>query len=89
MANVCIASKTGTGISREYGALHSSAKLEFWLLLAQGMESGEIINVPDDYQLPENTQEFVEAVKEFGFEQRINFTRNAVEDMGVSPAIAI
>ena len=73
---------TSTPISKEYGALSTSGMLEFWLLLAQGMESGSIITVPDDYELPEETNEFVEAVKALDFEEKINFTRNAVAEMG-------
>lgn len=81
-----IANRADNAISREYGALSPSAKLEVWLLLAQGMESGEIINVPDDYQLPGNTNDFVNQIKQLDFEQRINFTRNAVAKMGLKPA---
>ena len=47
------------------------------------MESSEIINVPDDYSLPEQTRGFVEQLKALDFEQRINFTRNAVINMGL------
>ncbi|WP_035991421.1 orange carotenoid protein N-terminal domain-containing protein [Leptolyngbya sp. KIOST-1] len=78
-----IANRADTDISKGYGALSPSSKLEFWLLLAQGMESGEIINVPNDYSLPENTEGFVNQIKELDFEQRINFTRNAVTKMGL------
>lgn len=78
-----IANRADTNISKEYAALSPPAKLEFWLLLAQGMESGEIINVPNDYSLPENTEGFVSQIKELDFEQRINFTRNAVAHMGL------
>lgn len=81
-----IASRADNAISREYGALSPSGKLEVWLLLAQGMESGEIVNVPDDYQLPENTREFAQNIKQLDFEQRINFTRNAVAQMGLNAA---
>jgi hypothetical protein len=77
-----IANRADTPTSKTYGALSPSAKLEVWLLLAQGMESGEIINVPDDYSLPQNTEEFVGQIKELDFEERINFTRNAVTAMG-------
>lgn len=73
---------SGTDISKEYGALSSSGALEFWLLLAQGMEAGTIITVPDDYSLPEETNKFVEMVKNLDFEERVNFTRNAVTQMG-------
>jgi hypothetical protein len=78
-----IANRADTEISREYGALSPPAKLDFWLMLAQGMESGDIINVPDDYQLPQHTNEFVQQVKGLDFEERINFTRNAVSKMGL------
>jgi hypothetical protein len=77
-----IANRADTTLSKQYGAFSPSAKLEFWLLLAQGMESGDIINVPDDYSLPENTKEFVNQIKQLDFEERINFTRNAVAKMG-------
>lgn len=83
-----IASRADTAISRGYGALSPSAKLEVWLLLAQGMESGDIVNVPNDYQLPDRTQDFVNHIKGLDFEQRINFTRNAVTQMGLNPSVA-
>lgn len=82
-----IANRADNAISREYGALSPSAKLEVWLLLAQGMEAGEVINVPDDYQLPESTNDFVNQIKQLDFEQRINFTRNAVTKMGLNPSV--
>lgn len=78
-----IANRADTNISKEYAALSPPAKLDFWLLLAQGMESGDIINVPNDYSLPENTKGFVNQIKGLDFEQRINFTRNAVAHMGL------
>jgi Orange carotenoid protein, N-terminal len=77
-----IANGADTDISKQYGALSPSSKLEVWLLLAQGMESGEIVNVPSDYSLPDNTQEFVDQIKALDFEQRIAFTRDAVTSMG-------
>lgn len=77
-----IVNGASTDISKEYGALSSPGALEFWLLLAQGMEEGSIINVPDDYELPENTNDFVESVKQLDFEEKVNFTRNAVVEMG-------
>jgi len=79
-----IANRANTDVSREYGALSPSSKLDFWLLLAQGMESGDIINVPDDYQLPAKAKEFGSAVKSMDFDVRINFLRNAVTAMGLN-----
>lgn len=77
-----IVNSAGCQFCEQYGALSTSGMLEFWLLLAQGMEEGTIINVPDDYELPEETNEFVGMVKELDFEERVNFTRNAIAQMG-------
>ncbi|MBD0334103.1 MAG: Orange carotenoid protein [Cyanobacteria bacterium Co-bin13] len=77
-----VATGADTPVSQGYGALSSSVKLEFWLLLAQCMEEGSVINLPDDYQLPENTSEFVDMIKQLDFEDRITFTRSAVSQMG-------
>jgi hypothetical protein len=75
---------TGAGneISRAYTALSPNARLEVWLLLAQGMENGTIIQVPSDYQLPAETNEFTNMVKQLDFEQRVTFMLNAVKAMG-------
>ena len=77
-----IASRADTDISRSYSSLSSSAKLDIWLRLAQGMDQGTVIQVPDDYELPSETKEFVDMVKQLDFEQRINFMRSAVVAMG-------
>ena len=77
-----VVNSAGTQVSKEYGALSTSGMLEFWLLLAQGMEEGTIVNVPDDYELPEETSDFVESVKALDFEEKVNFTRSAVAQMG-------
>lgn len=69
-------------ITRTYRSLSSSGQIEVWLLLAQGMENGSIIAPGSDYQLPQNTQSFVEKIKQLDFEERINFTRSAVYSMG-------
>lgn len=74
-----------TPISQTYSSLNSSGKLFLWLLLAQGMENGTIITVPENYELPSNTNEFVETVTQLEFEQRLNFTRSAVVAMGAHP----
>jgi hypothetical protein len=65
-------------ISQSYNTLIANAKLEVWLLLAQGMEDGTIIPVPSDYQLPSETDEFTAIIKQLDFEQRINFMLSVV-----------
>ncbi|MBD2495911.1 orange carotenoid protein N-terminal domain-containing protein [Nostoc sp. FACHB-280] len=77
-----IAGCTNSDISRAYTALHSSGKLELWLRLAQGMESNQIITVPSDYELPEETNDFVENVERLDLEKRIDFMRSVVLEMG-------
>ncbi|GBE92351.1 orange carotenoid protein N-terminal domain-containing protein [Nostoc cycadae] len=77
-----IAGCANSDISRTYTALHSSGKLELWLRLAQGMESDQIITVPSDYELPEETNDFVEGVENLDLEQRIDFMRSVVLEMG-------
>ncbi|HHP7243534.1 MAG TPA: orange carotenoid protein N-terminal domain-containing protein [Elainellaceae cyanobacterium] len=78
-----IVSKANTEISREYGVLSPPAKLEVWLLLAQGIENGTIIDVPSDYQVPSEANEFLNQFKNLDFEQQINFIRNAVANLGL------
>ena len=77
-----IAGGTDSDISRSYSALSSSGRLDVWLRLGQGMDEGVIIQVPSDYQLPTETDEFVNQIKQLDFEQRINFMRSLVVEMG-------
>lgn len=77
-----IASCANTDISRAYAALHSSGKLELWLRLAQGMENDQIITVPNDYELPSETNDFVENIENLDLEKRIDFMRSVVLEMG-------
>lgn len=77
-----IASGADTDVSRAYSSLSSSGKLDVWLRLAQGMDKGTVIQVPSDYELPSETQEFASQVTSLDFEQRINFMRSAVIEMG-------
>ncbi|GAB4381641.1 MAG: hypothetical protein Kow00121_40620 [Elainellaceae cyanobacterium] len=80
-----IAARADNQISKTYSALSSSGKLFLWLRLAQGMEQGTIVKPSSDYQLPSETDGFVNQIKKLNFEQRINFTRSAVVNMGSEP----
>jgi hypothetical protein len=70
--------ETQSEVGKAYSALDTSGRMNAWLLLARGMENGTIIQVPSDYQLPENTKEFTQAISQLDFEQRINFMRSLV-----------
>ncbi len=80
-----IASCADTPISRAYGSLDPSAKLDVWLRLAQAMDRGTVIQVPEDYKLPDNTKEFVDMVTGLDFEQRLEFSRTTAFGMGAQP----
>ncbi|MBE9106430.1 Orange carotenoid protein [Nostoc cf. edaphicum LEGE 07299] len=69
-------------ITQGYTALSPNAKLDVWLLLAQGMDNGSVIQVPSDYQLPGETDEFVAMIKKLEFEQRVNFMLSVVQAFG-------
>lgn len=77
-----IAGCADTPISHTYSSLSSSGKLDVWLLLGQGMEQGTVIQVPDDYELPAETQALTQKIKSLDFEDRINFMRSTVIEMG-------
>jgi len=77
-----IIGRTDNEVSHSYKSLSSSAKLDLWLRLAQGMDEGTIIQVPSGYELPSNTQDFANSIKQLDFEQRINFMKSAVMEMG-------
>jgi Orange carotenoid protein, N-terminal len=73
---------TATDISHAYDALNPNARVEVWLLLAQGMENGTIIQLPPDYELPSQTDEFTAMIEKLSLEQRINFMLNIVQARG-------
>ena len=71
-----------TLISREYGAFSENSKLYFWYRLAQGMEAGTIVPMPDNYQPSGGVTELLSQVESMEFEQQITLLRNAVIDAG-------
>jgi hypothetical protein len=84
MRNLAI--KRSTVISREYGALSANSKLALWYRLAQGMEAGTIVPMPDEYQFSDDARELIAVVETIDFERQITFLRRAVLPMGSEPA---
>ena len=72
-------------ISREYGSLSENTKLYFWYRLAQGMEAGTIIPVPDDYKPTGSVTELLSQIELMEFEQQITFLREVVAVAGAEP----
>lgn len=69
-------------ISREYGSLSKNTQLYFWYRLAQGMDEGTIIPVPDDYEPTGAVTQLLSQTESMEFEQQITFLRAAVIDGG-------
>ncbi|HZG37761.1 MAG TPA: orange carotenoid protein N-terminal domain-containing protein [Nodosilinea sp.] len=79
-------SDSSSQFSRQYGSLSANTKLAFWYFLSQGMDSGDIIPMPDDYELSEQGQDLLAALETMDFEAQITILRDAVVDMGSEPA---
>lgn len=81
-----IASRKSTRLSREYGSLSSETKLAFWYYLAQGMEEGTIVPMPENYELPSEGKSLLGELETMDFNQQIDFLRDSVMEMGAPPA---
>lgn len=80
-----IIEKQDSLISREYGSLSENTKLYFWYRLAQGMEAGTIVPVPDGYEPTGGVTQLLSQVEAMDFEQQITFLRDAVVNAGTEP----
>lgn len=65
-----------------YSAFTEDTKLAFWYELAEGMAAGEIISVPDDYEMSGATAQVFSAITTLDFNQQITLLRHTVIDMG-------
>lgn len=81
-----IASKANTQIGRMYGSMSPETKLAFWYFLAQGMDNGTIIPMPEDYELPQDAKVLLGKIQNMDFQQQIDFLRGAVLEMGAEAA---
>jgi Orange carotenoid protein, N-terminal len=74
-----------TTITREYGSLSDTTKLLFWYLLAQGMDAGDVIPLPSEYQLSSEASQLLEQIKALDFQKQMTFFRDIVSPMGSEP----
>ena len=61
-----------------YVEYSSNQKLFFWYQIAAEMELGNVVQVPDDYQLSPDAQQLLDAVKELEFSQKLVFIKDVV-----------
>lgn len=80
-----LARKVSTPVSRSYGAFTPNNKLAFWYMLAEGMEKGEIIPVPNYYKLSNAANDLFNKLTFLEFNQQITFLRQCVINMGIDP----
>lgn len=74
--------KKDTQLGHEYAGLGDTTKLLFWYLLAQGMDSGEIIPLPANYELPSAASDLLGQIKSIDFQKQITLFRDFVAPMG-------
>ncbi|MEM1241083.1 MAG: orange carotenoid protein N-terminal domain-containing protein [Cyanobacteria bacterium P01_H01_bin.26] len=79
---------TNNPMTRDYGCLASNNKLAFWYQLAEWMRSGDVIPVPQDYQLSAPATVVLNKLIALGFNQQIAVLRLIVGKMGINPLTA-
>lgn len=72
-----------TDNTEAYGTFSDDNKLVFWYQLAEAMAAGEVIPVPDDYEMSGATAQVFSKVTALEFNQQITLLRYIVIDMGV------
>jgi hypothetical protein len=82
-----VAGRADTTVSREYGSASPSTKLAFWYLTAKETAAGNLVQVPADYQIADNAQEFLNQLKGLNFEQQIDLIKEAVIPMGIADSV--
>ncbi|MGK7892376.1 MAG: orange carotenoid protein N-terminal domain-containing protein [Xenococcus sp. (in: cyanobacteria)] len=75
-------------LTRAYGTLTSNNKLAFWYQLAEWMRSGEVIAIPEGYQLSAPANAVLDKVIALDFNQQIAVLRLIVGKMGINPLAA-
>ncbi|USR90696.1 Orange carotenoid protein [Phormidium yuhuli AB48] len=78
-----LVAQRNTPLSRAYGVFNANTKLGFWYCLAQGMDEGTVVRVPQSYKPSRAVQEILNVlVTQTNFSQQITILRNAVVNMG-------
>ena len=83
-----LVAQVNTPLTRAYGVLTSNNKLAFWYQLAEWMGSGEVIAIPEGYQLSAPANAVLNKVVALEFNQQIAVLRLIVGKMGINPLAA-
>ncbi len=79
---------TNNAMTRDYGCLTSNNKLAFWYQLAEWMCFGDVIPMPQDYQLSAPATAALNKLMTLGFNQQIAVLCLIVGKMGINPLTA-
>ncbi|MCM1984335.1 orange carotenoid protein N-terminal domain-containing protein [Lyngbya confervoides] len=80
-----LADRANTPLTRAYGVFTNNNKLAFWYQLAELMEAGEVIPVPESYRLSRDASIVFSQISALDFNQQITVLRQAVVQMGYDP----
>ena len=75
-------------LTRAYGTLTGNNKLAFWYQLAEWMRSGEVIAIPEGYQLSAPANAVLKKLVSLEFNQQIAVLRLIVGKMGINSLTA-
>jgi len=68
--------------TKVYSTFEADNKLVFWYQLSEGMAAGDVIPVPDDYEMSGATSQVFNKITALDFNQQITLLRYCVVDMG-------
>ena len=80
-----LVNRVNNPLSRAYGVFTNNNKLAFWYQLAEGMTTGEIVPVPDNYKLSNAGLNVFSQIAKLEFGQQLTLLRKFAVAMGVDP----
>ncbi|MGB7445018.1 MAG: orange carotenoid protein N-terminal domain-containing protein [Coleofasciculaceae cyanobacterium] len=80
-----LANQANTSTSRAYGVFNGNNKLTFWYQLASLMQSGELVPVPENFQLSPSAAEVLNKITLLDFGRQVQVLRRLFLDMGQDP----
>lgn len=80
-----LVNRVGNPLTRAYGVFTNNNKLAFWYQLAEGMTTGEIVPVPENYKLSDAGLNVFSQITRLEFGQQLTLLRKFAVAMGVDP----
>jgi hypothetical protein len=77
-----LAENTPTAQTEQYSAFSEDNKLLFWYQLAEEMDAGTVVPMPEGYELPSDAAQLFSEITAMEFNEQITLLRNAVLGMG-------